>query len=134
MQQMKRAALEKAMTDLEPNNRLGIMLLICGLLFYNLALTNLAMAGEVWTPAHEGIDVSRLDRVTALVDAYVEDKKVPGMTVMVSRNGRLIESVTRVVSDNCKSALIGPTIKANICLSKNETRYDRVKIPTTYQR
>ena len=92
---MKRAALEKAMTDLEPNNRLGIMLLICGLLFYNLALTNLAMAGEVWTPAHEGIDVSRLDRVTALVDAYVEDKKVPGMTVMVSRNGRLIESVTR---------------------------------------
>ena len=95
MQQMKRAALEKAMTDLEPNNRLGIMLLICGLLFYNLALTNLAMAGEVWTPAHEGIDVSRLDRVTALVDAYVEDKKVPGMTVMVSRNGRLIESVTR---------------------------------------
>ena len=95
MQQMKRAALEKAMTDLEPNNRLGIMLLICGLLFYNLALTNLAMAGEVWTPADEGIDVSRLDRVTALVDAYVEDKKVPGMTVMVSRNGRLIESVTR---------------------------------------
>ena len=92
---MKRAALEKAMTDLEPNNRLGIMLLICGLLFYNLALTNLAMAGEVWTPAGEGIDVSRLDRVTALVDAYVEDKKVPGMTVMVSRNGRLIESVTR---------------------------------------
>ncbi len=92
---MKRAALEKAMTDLEPNNRLGIMLLICGLLFYNLALTNLAMAGEVWTPAHEGIDVSRLDRVTALVDAYVEDKKVPGMTVMVSRNGRVIESVTR---------------------------------------
>ena len=95
MQQMKRAALEKAMTDLEPNNRLGIMLLICGLLFYNLALTNLAMAGEVWTPAGEGIDVSRLDRVTALVDAYVEDKKVPGMTVMVSRNGRVIESVTR---------------------------------------
>lgn len=95
MQQMKRAALEKAMTDLEPNNRLGIMLLICGLLFYNLALTNLAMAGEVWTPAHEGIDVSRLDRVTALVDAYVEDKKVPGMTVMVSRNGRVIASVTR---------------------------------------
>ena len=95
MQQMKQAALEKAMTDLEANNRLGIMLLICGLLFYNLALTNLAMAGEVWTPAHEGIDVSRLDRVTALVDAYVEDKKVPGMTVMVSRNGRLIESVTR---------------------------------------
>ena len=92
---MKRAALEKTMTDLEPNNRLGIMLLICGLLFYNLALTNLAMAGEVWTPAHEGIDVSRLDRVTALVDAYVEDKKVPGMTVMVSRNGRVIESVTR---------------------------------------
>ena len=92
---MKRAALEKAMTDLEPNNRLGIMLLICGLLFYNLALTNLAMAGEVWTPAGEGIDVSRLDRVTALVDAYVEDKKVPGMTVMVSRNGRVIESVTR---------------------------------------
>jgi CubicO group peptidase (beta-lactamase class C family) len=95
MQQMKQAALEKTMTDLEPNNRLGIMLLICGLLFYNLAVTDLAMAGEVWTPADEGIDVSRLDRVTALVDAYVEDKKVPGMTVMVSRNGRVIASVTR---------------------------------------
>lgn len=92
---MKQTALDKAMKPIERNNRLGMMLLICGLLFYKLVVTIPAIAGEAWTPADEGIDVSRLGRVTALVDAYVEDKKVPGMTVMVSRNGRVIASVTR---------------------------------------
>ena len=92
---MKQTALDKAMKNLKYSNRLGTMLLMCSFLVYNFAVSKLAIADEVRTPGDEGIDVSRLDRVTALVDAYVEDKKVPGMTVMVSRNGRVIASVTR---------------------------------------
>lgn len=38
----------------------------------------------------EGMSSERLERVTALAERYVDDKRVPGMITMVARNGKVV--------------------------------------------
>jgi len=38
----------------------------------------------------EGIDPDRLRRLDTLVDTYITERRVPGMTVLISRNGKIV--------------------------------------------
>ena len=60
--------------------------------FYFLFSTQIAQADAPTpgAPADVGISAERLQRVSAMAKAYVEEGKVPGMITMVSRHGKLV--------------------------------------------
>ena len=43
-------------------------------------------------PRQEGVSTERIERISELSEAYLNDEKVAGIVTMVSRNGKIIYS------------------------------------------